>query len=561
MAPRRAPDPATTYARRVAKGKILACKLVRQACERHLRDLEEGAARGLRYDRARAWRAITFFRSLRLTKSKWAAEYFELSPWQAFITGSIWGWRREDGLRRFRKAYLEVPRKQGKTEYAAGALLLGGFFDDPPEYGAQNYAAATKRDQAKLVFNPARTMARRASHLRPQVVFTQKRIMKPDSESFIEPLGRDSENLDGLDPHFVVIDELHAHANSGIVDVLESATGARAQSFQLEITTAGAAQVGICWEHHEYSVQLLDPASGWTDDAWFAYIAAADEGDAWDSPRTWRKANPNFGVTVPESWFRERLPRWRKSPSARREMERKNLNRWVGASTREIDPETWDLGKEPFDLASLKGRRCFAGLDLAKVNDISALALVFPPVDAGEKWKVVMRYWVPEDDIAEREHEHRAPYAQWEREGRIVATPGNATDYEFVEHDIVALRAEVEDLKELAYDRHFAEQLQGKLQEHGITVVPFGQGYVSMAAPTAEFLRLYRSGQLQHGGDPVLRWMALNVVMQKDPAGNLKPTKEKSRDKIDGIVALVMALGRAMLDTPAAAPGVSVIEW
>lgn len=561
MAARRAPDPATAYAKKVIAGKILAGKLARQACERHLRDLDEASARGLRWRPASAWRAICFFRSLKLTKGKWASQYFELPPWQCFITGNIWGWRREDGLRRFRKGYLEIPRKQGKTEYAGAALLLGGFEDDPPEFAAHNYAAATKRDQAKLVFNAARTMGRRASTLRTRLHFSQKRIAYPGSESFIEPLGRDSENLDGLDPHFTVIDELHAHANSGIVDVLESATGARQQSFMLEITTAGASQIGICWEHHEYSVQILDPASGWTDDAWFAYIAAADDGDAWDDPKTWRKANPNYGVTVPESWFLERLPRWRKSLSARREMERKNLNRWVGASNREIDMETWDRGKAPLDKASLKGRRCFAALDLAKVNDISALALVFPPAEASEPWKVLLYCWCPEDDIEEREHEHRAPYRQWVREGWLVATPGSQTDYDYIEREVAAIAAEF-GLKELSYDRHFAEQLQNDLREADleIEVVPFGQGYVSMAAPTAELLRLVGAGKLQHGGNPVLRWMAGNLVIQKDPAGNMKPTKEKSREKIDGIVALVMGIGRAMITPPEEPSGLERLE-
>lgn len=532
---------------------------MRLAAERHLRDLKEGPDRGLRFDRRLAMRAIAFIGTLKHTKgARWAHKYFELTPSQAFCVGSTFGWVREsDGLRRFRTAFWFVGRKWGKSELAGAVSLLVTFFDEPHEYGAEGYTAATKRDQAGLVFKVAKKMLHRAPAHRERVRPLTYKCVNAHDGSTLEPLSADANTLDGLNPHFVCIDELHAHPSSAVVDVLESGQGARDQPLQVEISTAGSNTSSICYEHYQLSERILDPNSGFDDDSWFAFIAQADPDDALDDPVAWRKANPNIGIIVKEDWYETRARRAMVSPTARAEFVRKNLNRWVGDADRAIDLEQWDRGAEPFDLEDLRGRRCFAAFDLAKVRDLSALVLVFPPTADDDQWYVWGWYYVPEDNIEERSRTSLVPYDRWQREGLLIATPGSVVDYDFIEAHIEQVSEEFE-LEEIAYDRYLATQLVTHLMEKSLPLVQFGQGYVSMSQPTNDMLRLIAQGKLRHGGNPVLRWMASNLVLAADPAGNVKPNKARAKDKIDGIVALVMALGRGMLRPQA--PEASVYE-
>lgn len=553
--PAELPDPCTAYARAVVAGAIPAGGAVRQACERHLRDLVDGAARGIVWQPERAWRACVFFSTLRFTKGRWAQQYFELQPWQAFIVGSLFGWRRAaTGTRRFRTAFVEVPRKNGKTELAGGIALLVTFFDDPIEYGAEGYTLATKQSQARICFAVAKQMMSRSPAYGAAIRRLAHRLVSVDTGSYLEPLGADARTLDGLNPHCGVIDELHAHPTSAVVDIMESALGARAQPLLFEITTSPQDEHGICAQHHNYSLRVLDPAAAFDDDSWFAYVAAPDAGDAWDQETTWKKANPNYGVTVTREYFEERARRAKELPSALVEFKLKNLDVRTSSTGKAVELATWDRGADPIDLEALKGRRCFGGLDLAIKHDTSALVLVFPPTADDPKWVVVPRFYVPESDIQERSRRDRVPYDQWARTGLLVATPGDVTDFDFIEEDVKAI-GKLYDLRELAYDEHQASQLANHLTQTKFTLVPFGQGWKSMAMPTQYFQRLLHAGDLRHGGHPVLRWQASNLVVRRGAAGDTKPDKERSRERIDGIVALVMALGRAVLAPAPTKPG------
>lgn len=536
-----AESPVTAYTRRVVGGEIVTGKLVRLACERHLRDLETGRARGLHFDTAAADRAIGFFAFIRHSKGEWAGQPVVLEPWQQFIVGSIFGWKRADGTRRFRTAYNEVARKQGKSTMTAGVGLYGLVADGEP--GAEIYSAATTRDQAKIVFGEGERMVAGSPALSPRVGSVVNSLFVQSTSSWFRPLSADASKMDGLNTHMALIDELHEHPNGDVVQKLNTSKGARRQPLIWEITTAGFDRHSICWQHREYSTKVLEGIID--DDAWFAYIAAIDDGDDWTNPDVWIKANPNLGVSFKREELEQQIRQAKEMPAQQNMIRRLHLNEWTEQSVRAIDMALWDRGAEPFDVDALRGRRCFLGLDLARVNDLSALAYLFPPVDPKEKWKVLMKFYVPEVDIHVRAKRDRVPYDQWEREKLITATPGDATDYAWIEADIVKACA-LYKVAEVSYDRMFADAMVQRLMAEGVTMVPFGQGFLSMAAPTAELLRMLLAGELQHGGNKVLRWNASNLAVRQDPAGNLKPDKESSTEKIDGVVALINALGRAI---------------
>lgn len=545
-------DPVSAYARSVVAGVIVTGRLVRLACERHLRDLEHAHTRGLRFDAAAAMRAIGFFGFLHHSKGEWAGTPIILEPWQQFIVGAVFGWLRADGTRRFRTAYIQVARKQGKSTVTAGVGLFLLVADGEP--GAEVYSAATSREQAKIVYLEAERMVKASPALKKRVTKVVNCLFIAGTASKFQPLSSDASTMDGLNTHGALIDELHEHPSAEVVQKLDTSVGSRRQPLVWEITTAGWNRHSVCYEHREYSTKVLEGVI--EDDTWFSYIAELDKDDDWRDPAVWVKANPNLGVSFKRDALVAQLKKAEELPGQQNMIRRLHLNQWTEQSTRWLDIATWDRGAEPFDVEQLRGRRCFGGLDLARVNDLSAFALVFPPIAAGERWKVLLRFWVPEEDIAVRAKRDRVPYDVWVRQGLIEATPGNTTDFSFIETEILGARA-LYDLVEVAYDRAFADSLVQRLMGEGLVMVPFGQGFLSMAAPTAELARLLLAGELQHGGNQVLRWNASNVSVRQDPAGNLKPDKEASTERIDGIVALIMALGRAMVQP--AVPG-SVYE-
>ena len=535
-------DPVSIHARTVVTGEVVANALHRRACERHLDDLVSGPDRGLRFEPAAARHAIAFFGFLRHSKGEWAGEPFELAPWQAFVAGALFGWKRDDGLRRFRTAYCAVPRKNGKSTLSAGLGLYLLVADGEP--GAEIYSAATSRDQARIVFDEAKRMTASSPALRRRVETLINNLHVPGTSSRFMPLSSDASTVDGLNVHGAIIDELHAHRSRNVVDVLETATGARRQPLIFEITTAGYDRHTICFEHHDYAIKVLDGII--RDDSWFAFIAAADDGDEWSDPSTWRRANPNLGRSVKEDDLARKVEKALALPGAQNAFRRMHLNEWTEQAERWIDLAAWDACAGPVPLERLRGRRCFGGLDLSTTTDVTALAWLFPPDHDDEPWHLLSRYFVPEDNIRRRAERDRVPYDVWARQGFVEPTPGNVVDYRAVEQRIHA-DAALFDVREIAYDPWNATHIALRLQEEGASMVEFRQGFRSMAAPTRELEKLILSRSLAHAGNPVTRWMASNAAVAQDPAGNLKPAKDKSTERIDGIVAAIMALGRAML--------------
>ena len=530
----------TRYARSVADGDVPAGRLQRLACDRHLNDLQHARERGLRFDVELADRAIRFFGFLRHSKGEWAGQSFDLAEWQAFIVGSLFGWLREDGLRRFRTAYVEVPRKNGKSTLLSGIGLYLLIADDEP--GAEIYTAATKRDQARITHGEAARMVKASPFLRNRIGAFRDNLHVEATHSKFEPLGADSDTMDGLNIHGAIIDELHAHKTSGVVDVLDTATGARRQPLIVEITTAGWDRQSICWQHHEYTRQIVEGLI--EDDSWFGFIAAADADDDWTDERTWQKANPNYSVSVKTDDLRRKALKAQQMPAAQNSFKRLHLNIWTEQADRWMTIEAWDKCAGALDPEMLIGRECYAGLDLASTTDIAALVLVFPSDDDPTIYDVLCYFWVPAETVLQRTRSGSVPYATWVDQGLIFATEGNVIDYRAIMATLDEL-AQLYDIREVAYDRWGATELIQTLQDEGLEVVPFGQGFVSMSPPTKSLMTMVLSERIRHSNNPVLRWMAGNMVVREDPAGNLKPDKSKSTEKIDGMVALIMGLDRA----------------
>ncbi|MCJ7676770.1 MAG: terminase large subunit [Anaerolineales bacterium] len=527
----------TAYAEDVIAGRIVAGRLVRLACERHLRDLETGKERGLHFDAEQAEHDIAFFALSKHSKGEWAGQPFILEPWEAFIVGCLFGWKRVDGTRRFRDAEVELARKNGKSSLAARIALKMAFFDNEP--GAEVYAAATKREQAKIVWSEgSRAVKATPAFKRRITAFVGNLHIEATAQKF-EPLGADADNMDGLNVHCAVVDELHAHKTRHMLDVLTTATGARRQPLIFVITTAGFDRNSVCWERHDYSVKVLEGIL--PDDTFFAYIAGIDEGDDWRDESVWSKANPNLGVSVKAEDLRVKCKRAQEVPGQQNAFRQLHLNEWTQQASRWLDMAVWDENGEPFDPTLLEGKECYAGLDLSSTKDITALALWFPAESRG-----LFYFWVPEEGIRQRADRDRVPYDVWVRQEYIEATAGNVVDYDIIRVRVNELR-QLYNIREIAVDRWNSTQLQTQLMGDGFTVVPFGQGFASMTAPTKEMERLYLERKLGHGGNPVMRWMADNVTIARDSADNLKIDKAKSTERVDGMTAMAMAIGLAML--------------
>lgn len=530
-------DPVTAYARAVVAGDVAAGKLVRLAAERHLRDMEIGAERGLRFDPGKAQRVIDFFGLLRLPDGEAAGQPFLLQPWQSFIVGSLFGWLRADGRRRFRYALVECARAQGKSPMAAGIALYGLMADG--EQGAQIFSAATTRDQAKIVFNDGCRMAERSPGVMDRLLKTVNNLAFEKAGSFFRPLSADAATMDGLRVHFALVDELHEHPNSHVMEKLR--TGMKSsQPLLFAITTAGYDRNSVCWQEHDHAVKVLEGTI--ESDAYFAYVATLDPDDDWRDEATWPKANPNLGVTVKLETLREECELAKQIPGQQNSFKRLRLNVWTESATRWIDGALWDAQEERSGPDDLAGRPCFAGLDLSTTSDITALVLYFPRAEGGGD--VLPFFWVPEENMQKRAERDRVPYPLWAEQGFIRPTPGNFVDQDFIRRDINELAGKY-NIREIAIDRWNAAQLTTQLMGDGFTIVPFGQGFASMSAPTKEMERLLLAHQVRHGGDPVLAWMASNAAAEQDAAGNQKISKAKSTERVDGIVALIMAIARA----------------
>lgn len=536
--------PVKKYAEQVLAGKIVAGRFVRLACQRHLDDLKNGHRRGLYFDREESEKTIYFFEQLRHTKGEWGGQVIRLSLWQKFIIGAVFGWKHKaTGLRRFRKVLDLIGRKNGKSTKAGGVTLKLLCADGEP--GAEVYTVATKRDQARIVFDEAKNMVRALPghyEMRKIISVWQNMLQVERTASKALPLSSDDKTADGLNPHGAVIDEFHAHRNRAMLDVINTGMGARRQPLEWIISTAGFDMNSPCYEERDYAIKVLEGVI--QDDSLFAFIAELDEGDDPFDESVWIKANPNLGISPKLDYLQQQAKKAREIPSFYTEFMTKHMNQWMSTEQRWIPIETWDKCAGAVDLERLKTRPCYGGLDLSSVSDLSAFVKVWPPVEDDPFWYVHPRFWLPQDDLQDRIRRDRAPYDVWAREGYITLTPGNVIDHNFIQSEIEDDWDEFE-IADIGFDRYNATMIVTRLQDHGCVMVGFGQGYVSMSPAVKQAETIILPGKLAHGGNPVLRWMATNVVMRMDPAGNVKPDKEKSNKKIDGIVAMLMGIGRA----------------
>jgi phage terminase large subunit-like protein len=535
-----APSPAETYIDNVISGAQVACKWVRLACERHRRDLVDGHERGLWFDSEAGQHIIDFASFCRHSKGEWAGQVVTLEPWQQALLWILFGWRRADGTRRFRTSYWEVARKNGKSTLAAivGLYMLIG----DGEGGAEIYAAATKRAQAKLVFDESTRMVKSSPALKKRLVCFRDNIHIKNTASKFEPLGRDADSMDGLNPHCAIVDEVHAHRSDEVWGVLETGMGSRRQSLMFGITTAGFNQASFCYQLRDYATKVLDGIVD--DDSFFAVIYTLDKGDDWRNEDVWIKANPNLGVSVKLSEMRDLVVKAGAMLSALGHFLTKRLNIWTNAGEQWMSAERWTACAFEVDEAALAGRVCYAGLDLSYALDLTTFVLVFPPTEDDPLYRILPRFWVPETAMITRSRAQRVPYDEWGQQGYITIIPGEVIDYEYI-YAQIDQDAQTFDIKEIAYDRYGAAEIYVRMAKVGMSMVQFGQGFISMSPPMKELEKLVISQKIAHGGNPVLAWNAHNLVAATDSAGNIKPDKKKSTEKIDGMVAAIMALDRA----------------
>ena len=538
-------DPVTDYALMVLDGKILAGPYVIWACDRHMQDLKRD---DIYLDLKIVNQHIDFFKILKHYKGRqFSGQPIELSLWQMFIQGSVFGWiRKETGLRRFNESYVEVPRKNGKSTIAAGTGLYSMVLDG--EAGAEIYAVATKRDQAKIVWNDAKSMVLKSPALAKRMNCYVSNISMPLKSSKFEPLGRDSKTHDGLNPSLGIVDELHAWEDRLMWDQVEDAMGAREQGLIYTITTAGNNPESFCREKHEHGVNVLNPEmEDYTDDTFFAYIATVGNPDAIDDPLQWAMANPNLGISKRLEFMEDQYRKARHFPSRQTAFKVKQLNIWCNAADSWIDFAQWKKAEcADMKIDQFFDQECYLGVDLGETNDMSALSVLFPGAEG--IWRAFFIYWCPKEDIIYRSKNDKVPYDEWCRQKYLIATPGNATDFDFIEAEIRIL-VEKLNVKELLYDRwKSAYIVQNLMRDEVVTCVPYGQGYKDASPALKEIERRLLNGTLQVEKNPVLSWNAANVITNSDPAGNIKLNKSKPRKRIDGISALMNAVGGAMLN-------------
>ncbi len=496
------------------------------------------------YDEEAADYAVSFIECLCHTKGTWAGKPFDLIDWQEQIVRDVFGILKPNGYRQFNTAYVEIPKKQGKSELAAAVALLLTCGDG--EERAEVYGCAADRQQASIVFDVAADMIRMCPALskRTKILTAQKRIVYLPTNSFYQVLSAEAYTKHGLNIHGVVFDELHAQPNRKLFDVMTKGSGdARMQPLYFLITTAGTDTGSICYETHQKAVDIMEGRK--VDPTFYPVIYGAGMDEDWTDPKVWRRANPSLGITVGIDKVRAACESAKQNPGEENSFRQLRLNQWVKQSVRWMPMQKWDACAFPVDEDELEGRVCYGGLDLSQTTDITAFVLVFPPRDEDEKYTVLPYFWIPEDNVPLRVNRDHVPYDVWERQGVLQTTEGNVVHYAYIEKFIERL-GERFNIREIAFDRWGAVQMVQNLEGMGFTVVPFGQGFKDMSPPTKELMKLVLEQKIAHGGHPVLRWMVDNIFIRTDPAGNIKMDKEKSTEKIDGAVAMVMALDRAI---------------
>lgn len=511
---------------------------------------ERAVENGCYFDWLSGDRVVKFFhRYLRHSIGEFAGKPFEPMPFQRDdILMPLFGWKRADGTRRFRRALIFVPKKNGKSAKCSGISLYLLVGDDEP--GAHVFNAASDRDQAGIVFDEAVNMVKASPNLNACLKITpsKKKISHPATNSFYRALSADVPTAEGRNIHGLIFDELHAQKTRTMFDTLRYGGAARKQPLQVSITTAGYDKNSVCYEEYTRGKKVLSGEI--EDDAFFAYIKEYvpndklkhDEG--WKNPKNHEKANPAWGVLINPVEFAEACREAQDSPTKENSFRRYRLNQWTDVESRWIKSEKWEACATPIDINSLVGKTCYAGLDMSSTTDLTAFVMVFPVEGF---FDIVPIIFIPEENALQRERRDRVPYVTWERQGYIEFTPGNVIDQDYIRERINEL-GEVYEIKEIAVDRWNSTHLQVQLAGDGFTVIQFGQGFASMSGPTKEFEKLVLTGKIRHGGHPVLTWCVSNLVVQTDAAENLKPDKERSPERIDAAVAAIMGLGRCLVN-------------
>ena len=464
--------------------------------------------------------------------------------WQEQIIRDLFGILKPNGYRQFNTAYIEIPKKNGKSELAAAVALLLTCGDG--EQRAEVYGAAADRQQASIVFDVAADMVRMCPALnkRVKILASQKRLIYEPTNSFYQVLSAEAYSKHGFNVHGVVFDELHSQPNRKLYDVLTKGSGdARMQPLFFLITTAGTDTHSICYEVHQKAQDIIDGRK--IDPTFYPVIYGADDTEDWTSPKVWKKCNPSLGETIGMDKVKTACESAKQNPGEENSFRQLRLNQWVKQAVRWMPMDKWDKCAFAVNEEQLKGRVCYGGLDLSSTTDITAFVLVFPPLDEDDKYIILPYFWIPEDTLDLRVKRDHVPYDVWERQGYLQTTEGNVVHYGYIEKFIEQLGKKF-NIREIAFDRWGAVQMVQNLEGMGFTVVPFGQGFKDMSPPTKELMKLTLEQKIAHGGHPVLRWNMDNIFIRTDPAGNIKADKEKSTEKIDGAVATIMALDRAI---------------
>ena len=567
-------DPATQYAKEVHSGERVAGPDIRNACARHLRDLEEGPKRGLTWDLAAANKAIRFYRTvLKLNGGEFEGLPFELLPWQKFIVGSIFGWKSSDGYRRFRVVYVESGKGSGKSPLAAGVGLTGLIADN--EARAEIYAAATKKDQAMILFRDAVAMVQQSPELTKRLVCSGTgqniwNLAYLKAGSFFRPISSD-DGQSGPRPHMALIDEVHEHKTNMVVEMMRAGTKSRKQALIFMITNSGSNKRGPCWEYHEYGSRVASGAL--TDDGFFAYICSLDEGDdPIQDESCWFKSNPSLqDADLPGmKYLREQVTEARGMPSKEAMVRRLNFCEWTGAESPWISWDVWSQAEERVPMSLLRNRPSVGGLDLSSTTDLTSFVLLFYPTYEDPHWRLLPYFWIPDHELDKREARDKVPYAAWVKSRDLETTPGRAISKLHVLRRLQTI-CDFFQVDKIAFDRWRIEDMRQLMSEYDITLpelVEFGQGFKDMGPAVDEFERRLLGmieqqpeeeggaaeffddalpaeavESLRHDGNPVMTWCAGNAVIVSDPANNRKADKAKATGRIDGIIAAIMATG------------------
>lgn len=495
------------------------------------------------HDSRKAQRVIQFVENLKHTKGEFHGKPFVLLPWQEQILSDVFGTVRDDrpDVRQYTTAYIEIPKKQGKSELGA-ALALNMLVNDD-EWKAEVYSCASDRQQASIVFDVAADMVRQSPALmkRIKIVPSTKRMVYLPTGSIYQVLSSDVATKHGLNVSACIFDELHTQPTRALFDVMTQGSGdARKQPLWFFLTTAGTDRNSICWEVHQKALDVLEGRK--IDPRFYSVVYGLKDDEDWHDEKNWYKANPSLGYTIDIEKVRDAYRKALETPADEAMFRQLRLNQWVTSSVLWMPMDKWDLNGGTVDPDELKGRECYGGLDLSSTSDLTTLVLVFPPRNETEKYIILPFFWLPEETLQLRVRRDHVMYDKWKAEGYLMATEGNVVHYGFIEQFICDLPY---DIHEIAYDRWNASMMVQNLEQDGFNMIPFGQGFRDMSPPSKELMRLVLEGKLNHGGHPVLRWNMNNAYVRTDPAGNVKIDKQRSTEKVDGAVALVMALDRA----------------